>query len=344
MNKIVLVTGATGYIGSWVTKYLLEKNYTVRIAVRSKINTKKYQHLLDIAEKTNGNIEVFEADLLKENSYDEAARGADAIMHIASPFTLRYKDAQHDLIEPAIKGTSNVLNAATKSGTVKRIVLTSSVAAVYGDNIDMRNQGLTEFTEEHFNTTSSATHQPYSFSKVSAEKKAWEIAKKQNYWKLVVINPSFVMGPSLANTSDSESINFMKDILKGKFFFGAPDLSFGFVDVRDVAKAHLLALEKENAEGRHILSESEMNVMELSKVIGKNFKGKYRLPLMKAPKPILYLVGGLFGVTPKFVKWNVGYPLKLNSSKSRESLGLKYRNFDETVVDMVNQMHELKIV
>ncbi|HPJ45632.1 MAG TPA: aldehyde reductase [Tenuifilaceae bacterium] len=344
MNKIVLVTGATGYIGSWVTKYLLEKNYTVRIAVRSKTNTKKYQHLLDIAEKTNGKLEVFEADLLKENSYDEAASGADAVIHIASPFTLRFKDAQRDLIEPAIKGTRNVLSAATKSGTVKRIVLTSSVAAIYGDNVDMRNQGLNEFTEEHFNTTSSATHQPYSFSKVSAEKEAWKISKEQNQWKLVVINPSFVMGPSLANTSDSESLNFVKEILKGKLFFGAPDLTFGFVDVRDVALAHVLALENENAEGRHILSKSEMNVMELSKVIGKNFKGKYRLPLMMAPKPILYLVGGLFGVTPKFVKLNVGYPLKLNSTKSRESLGLKYTDFDETVVDMVNQMHELGIV
>lgn len=344
MNKIVLVTGATGYIGSWVTKYLLEKNYTVRIAVRNKGNVKKYQHLLDIAGNTKGSIEVFEADLLKENSYDEAARGANAVMHIASPFTLRFKDAQRDLIEPAIKGTRNVLNAATKSGTVTRVVLTSSVAAVYGDNIDMQNQGLTEFTEEHFNTTSSAKHQPYSFSKVSAEKEAWKISQEQNRWNLVVVNPSFVMGPSLANTSDSESIVFVREILKGKLFFGAPDLSFGFVDVRDVALAHILALEKESAEGRHILSGREMNVMELSKVIEKNFKGKYKLPIMKAPKPLLYLVGGLFGVTPKFVKLNVGYPVKLNSTKSRGLLGLKYRNIDETVTDMVNQMHELGIV
>lgn len=344
MNKIVLVTGASGYIGSWVVKYLLEKGYTVRATVRDKSKAKKYQHLIDIAEKESGKIEIWEADLVKEGSFDEAAKGADVIIHVASPFTLRYKDAQRDLIEPAIKGTQNALNAATKSESVKRVVLTSSVAAVHGDNIDMKEQGLKEFTEDQFNTSSSASHQPYSFSKVSAEKEAWRIAQRQDRWKLVVINPSFVMGPSLANTSDSESINFMRDMLKGKFFFGAPDLTFGFVDVRDVALAHVLALENENAEGRHILAERVMNVMGLADSVRNNFGSKYRLPLMKAPKTLLMIIGGLFGVTPRFVKRNVGYPIKLNSSKSRDKLGLKYRSFDETVKDMVNQMHELGIV
>lgn len=344
MNKIVLVTGASGYIGSWVVKYLLEKGYTVRATVRDKSKTYKYQNLIDIAEKEPGKIEIWEADLVKEGSFDEAAKGADAIIHVASPFTLRFKNAQRDLIDPAIKGTRSVLNAATKSGSIKRVVLTSSVAAVHGDNIDMIEQGLNEFTEVQFNTSSSASHQPYSFSKVSAEKEAWKIAQGQDQWKLVVINPSFVMGPSLANTSDSESINFMRDMLKGKFFFGAPDLTFGFVDVRDVALAHVLALENEQAEGRHILAERVMNVMGLADIVRQNFNGKYRLPMAKAPKPLLMLIGGLFGVTPRFVKRNVGYGIRLNTSKSKEKLGLRYRDINETVKDMVNQMHKLGII
>lgn len=344
MNKIVLVTGGTGYIGSWVVKYLLEKGYSVRVTVRDKSKTNKYQHLLDIAKNTNGNIEIYNANLLAEGSFDEPAKGADAIMHIASPFTLRFKDAQKELIEPALKGTRNVLNAATKSGTVKKIVLTSSVAAVHGDNIDMIEQGLTEFSEAQFNTSSSVTHQPYSYSKVLAEKEAWKIAQTQNQWKLVVINPSFVMGPSLTNTSDSESLNFMKDILKGKFFFGAPDLSFGFVDVRDVALAHILALGNESAEGRHILAERTTDVMGLTAIITKLYGKKYKMPMMTAPKFILYLVGGLFGVTSSFVKRNIGYPIKINASKSREKLGLTYHNLDETVKDMVEQMVKQKVV
>jgi nucleoside-diphosphate-sugar epimerase len=337
-HKVILVTGGTGYIGSWLVKELLEKSYTVRMTVRDKSRLEKYSQFNAISESAPGKLELWEADLLKDGSFDQAAKGADAIIHVASPFTLRFKDAQKELLDPALLGTRNVLNAATGSGTVKKVVLTSSVAAVHGDNIDMKELGLSEFTEEQFNTSSSATHQPYSYSKVIAEKEAWKLAESQNQWKLVVINPSFVLGPSLTKASDSESLNLMNDILKGKFFFGAPDLYFGFVDVRDVAHAHVLALEKEDAAGRHILAERTMSLMDLTSIIGKQFPGKYRLPKMRAPKPLLMLVGGLFGVTARFVKRNVGYPIRINTSRSREVLGLKYRNLEDTVREMVEQM------
>jgi len=337
-NKVILVTGGTGYIGSWLVKELLEKSYTVRMTVRDKTRGDKYRQFDPITASAPGKLELWEADLLKEGSFDLAAKGADAIIHVASPFTLRFKNAQKDLLDPALLGTRNVLNAATRSGTVKKVVLTSSVAAVHGDNIDMQELGLSEFTEEQFNASSSATHQPYSYSKVIAEKEAWKLAQSQSQWSLVVINPSFVLGPSLTRSSDSESLNLMNDILRGKFFFGAPDLYFGFVDVRDVAHAHVLALEKEDAAGRHILAERTMSLMGLTEAIEKLFPGKYRLPKMKAPKLMLMLLGGLFGVTARFVKRNVGYPIRINTNRSREELRLSYRNFEDTVRDMVEQM------
>ncbi len=338
MIKRILVTGGTGYIGSWVVKELLEKSYIVRITVRNKSRKEKYQHLETIAQTTPGKLEIWEADLLKEGSFDEPAKGADAIIHVASPFTLRFKNAQKELLDPALFGTRNVLNAATRSGTVKRVVLTSSVAAVHGDNIDMKEQGLKEFTEEHFNTTSSAKHQPYSYSKVIAEKEAWKMAHAQEKWKLVVINPSFVMGPTLTGNSDSESISLMKDMLKGKFFFGAPELYFGFVDVRDVAHAHIIALEKDDANGRHILVANTMSFIELASVIEKIFPGKYRLPKSKAPKFLLLLLGSMFGVTARFVKRNIGYPIKFNTNRSLTELKLQYRPFEETVKEMTESL------
>ncbi|TVQ87041.1 MAG: NAD-dependent epimerase/dehydratase family protein [Bacteroidetes bacterium] len=344
MSKTIMITGGTGYIGAWIVKMLLEKSYTVRMTVRNKAKKEKYEKLEQLQEQLPGKLEIWEADLLKEGSYDGAAKGADAIIHVASPFILRFKDAKKDLLDPALLGTRNVLNAATRSGTVKKVVLTSSVAAVFGDNIDMAEQGLNEFTEQHFNTTSSAKHQPYSYSKIIAEKEAWSIAKQQNSWKLVVINPSFVLGPALNGSSDSESLNFMKDILKGRFFFGAPDLMFGFVDVRDVARAHIVALEKEDADGRHILAVKTMSIMDLTNMMKKMYGSKYKLPLMKAPKPLLMLIGGLFGVTPKFVKRNVGHKIRLNTTRSTEKLGLQYRNMEETILEMVEQMHKQKLV
>ncbi len=292
MNKLILVTGGTGYIGSWVTKDLLQKGYTVRLAVRDKNKKEKYKHLIKIEGETDGTLEFWEANLLTEGAYDRAAEGCASVMHLASPFTLRFDDPQKELIDPALNGTRNVLSAATKSGTVKKVVLTSSVAAVYGDNIDMKELGIKKFTEEQFNYSSSASHQPYSYSKVLAEKEAWKIQNEQSQWKLVVINPSFVLGPSLTDASNSESLNFMKDMLTGKYYMGAPDLTFGFVDVRDVAKAHLLALESDDAEGRHILAERTENVYGFSKLIKEQYGNKFKLPLMKSPKFMLYWWAG----------------------------------------------------
>jgi nucleoside-diphosphate-sugar epimerase len=344
MNKTVLVTGGTGYIGSWVTKMLLEKGYTVRLTVRNKSKKENYQHLIDIENNTDGKLELWEADLLSEGSFDAAAEGCSSVIHMASPFTLRFKDPQKELIDPALKGTRNVLNSATKSSSVKKVVLTSSVAAVHGDNIDMKELGLSEFTEEQFNYSSSLSHQAYSYSKVLAEKEAWKINKEQDKWKLIVINPSFVMGPSLSKTSNSESLNFMKEMLSGKYYLGAPNLMFGFVDVRDVAKAHLLALEYESAEGRHILAERTVSVYGFSRLIKNIYGNKYKLPLMQSPKLMLYLVGWMFGLKNKVIRRNVGYDIRLNASKSKEKLGLSYTKLENTIEDMVSQMEESKVL
>ncbi len=340
--KTILVTGGTGYLGSWVTKFLLEKSYIVRLTVRNKNKTQSYDHLIKIADQSSGTLEIWEADLVKDGSFNEAAQGADAIIHVASPFTLRFKDAQKDLIEPALNGTKNVLLAANQSNTVKKVVLTSSVAAVHGDTIDMQEQGLTEFTEAHFNTSSSLTHQPYSYSKVLAEKAAWEMTNAQNNWELVVINPSFILGPSLSKNSDSESLQFMKDMIDGKFYLGAPDIMFGFVDVRDVAQAHILALET-NASGRHILAERTESMYNLSQIIKNIFGNKYKLPIMKSPKFMMYLVGWMYNISINFIKRNVGYPIQLNTSKSKDVLGLKYTPIETTLKDMIEQMEKNKI-
>lgn len=337
MKQTALVTGGTGYIGSWVVKGLLENGHSVRLPIRDKNRKEKYQFLVDLAQKSEGSLEIWEADLLKMGSFDEMAKGCETIVHIASPFILNVKDAKRDLVDPAVIGTSNVLEAANKSGSVKKVVLTSSVVAIYGDNIDMKNQDLSVFTEDQFNTSSSLKHQPYAYSKVEAEKKAWEMAGQQSEWELIVLNPSFVMGPSLTSTSQSESLKFMTDLLSGKQKSGTAELNMAFVDVRDVAIAHIYCVENK-ASGRHILSERVTDMLSFVNIIGKLYGDKYKLPKSYLPKWLLGLIGGLFGLSPKFVKNNVGIPLKLDSTKSKEKLNLKYIPLEQTMKDMVDQM------
>jgi len=340
MSNIILVTGGTGYVGSWIVKKLLHKGYKIRLAVRNKSNTSRYSFLTDMVASSPGSIEIWEADLLKEGSYDKAAEGADAIIHVASPFKIRVRDAQTELIDPALMGTRNVLEAANRSTTVKKVLVTSSVAAIHGDNADMKALGLDAFTEEQFNTSSSLHHQPYSYSKVVAEKEAWKISEAQDRWKLVVLNPSFVMGPALAKMDDSQSVNFMADILKGTFRFGTPDLMFGFVDVRDVADAHILALESDDAHGRYLLAEQATGVFEICQMIKARFGSKYKLPTSKSPKFMLYLIGWMFGLSFSYVRQNIGHHINLDASKSKQQLGITYTPLAKTIEDMVLNMEQ----
>lgn len=253
-TKPVMVTGATGYVAGRLVEKLLNEGLTVHAPVRDSSDKSKTKYLDEIAAKSPGKIVYFDADLLKEGSYDEAVKGCELIYHTASPFTLNVKDAQKDLVDPALKGTRNVLNAANKSESVKRVVLTSSCAAIYGDSVDVLSMPNQQLTEEVWNTTSSLTHQPYSYSKTVAEREAWKMAKEQNRWNLVTINPSLVLGPGINPHATSESLDIMKMLGNGALKMGAPDFRIGAVDVRDLAQAHYNAGFLPEAQGRHIIS------------------------------------------------------------------------------------------
>ncbi|MCK5886025.1 MAG: NAD-dependent epimerase/dehydratase family protein, partial [Alcanivorax sp.] len=241
-----MVTGASGYIAGWIVKYLLEAGHTVHATVRDPNKAKSVDHLKRIADAAPGTLKLFKADLLDAESFDAPMQGCDILMHTASPFVLDgFTDAYEALVRPAVEGTRNVLNAANRCETLKRVVLTSSVASVYGDATDMK--GKSAFTEADWNTTSSVDHNPYQYSKVAAEREAWKIHDGQSQWDLVTINPGMVYGPSLTNASNSASIGTLLDMGRGKLKTGVPALEYGMVDVREVAQAHLLGAFKPEA-------------------------------------------------------------------------------------------------
>lgn len=335
-SQPVLVTGANGYLASWIVKELLDAGCTVHATVRDPSNSKKVAHLQALAEQAPGTLKLFAADLLRDGSFEEAMQGCGVVLHTASPFVIRgIRDPQKELIDPAVQGTRNVLQCCNRVDSVQRVVLTSSVVSIYGDNADAKGR---ELTESDWNNTSSAKHQPYPASKVAAERAAWEVCKAQSRWDLVVINPGLVLGPSLTQASGSESLAIIGDLVKGKLRMGVPDLEMGLVDVRDVAQAHLRAAFLKDAKGRHILVSDSITMMGIADVIRAKHPGRFRLPTTLAPKLLVWLVGPLQGVSRKFVRLNVGHPLRFDNRKSREALGLEYRPVADTILEHLDQM------
>lgn len=345
-SRPVMVTGATGYVAGWVVKKLLQEGFTVHAPVRDPDAHEKLIYLNRCAEKLPGHIRYFKADLLVEGSYDEAMKGCELVFHTASPFTSKIKNAQKDLVDPALKGTQNVLASVERTPEVKRVVLTSSCAAIYGDNKDLQSLPDQTLNESVWNTSSTLHHQAYSYSKTVAEKEAWRLVEAQatpNRWDLVVVNPSLVIGPGVNPFGTSESFNIVKQLGDGTMKMGAPDLEIGVVDVRDLAEAHFEAAFRPEAEGRHIISAETSSILALGKLLGKRFGRAYAFPKKALPKGLVWLVGPLVGFSRKMVQRNLGYSWKADHSKSKQALGVTYRPVEQSITDFFQQMidHDL---
>lgn len=346
-SKPVMVTGATGYVAGWLVKRLLEEGITVHAAVRNPDSEKKTAHLRALASSSPGDIKFFKADLLEEGSYADAMKDCEVVFHTASPFVTDVSDPQRDLIDPAVKGTANVLLSANQTPTVKRVVVTSSCAAIYTDAIDSQKAPGGMLTENIWNTTASLDYQPYSYSKTLAEKKAWDIANAQDQWQLVTINPSFVMGPMLnPQATTSESFTILKQVGDGTFKAGVPKMGIGVVDVRDVAEAHLQAGFNPNAQGRYITSAHNSNFLEMSQALQPKFGTDYPLPKRALPKWLLMLVGPLADkrFTRNFIRKNVNVEWKADNSKIKSELGVKFRPLQNTMEDAFQVLVDNNIV
>lgn len=335
----VLVTGATGYVAGWLVKELLDAGITVHAAVRDPDRKNKVAHLQEIAAGSPGTLRVFRADLLEEGSYAEAMAGCAIVFHTASPFTTSVKNPQRELIEPAVKGTRNVLETAARTASVKRVVVTSSCAAIYTDAIDCLKAPGGKLTENVWNTTASLDYQPYSYSKTLAEQEAWKIARAQDRFKLVTVNPSLVIGPALNARPTSESFNIVRQMGDGTMKRGAPKLGLGVVDVRDLARAHMEAGFRDEAEGRHIISGHDTNILELGKSLIEKYGDRYPVPRQSLPKWIVWLVGPIVGgISRKFVTNNVDVKWRADNSKSKRALGVSYRPMKTSMEEMFQQM------
>lgn len=334
MGSRVAVSGITGFIGAHIASDLLSKGYIVHGTVRR--NTP--ERLAHITSHPNAaeSLKVFEADLARPGSFDECTNGCKWAIHVASPYAMDAKDPQKELVDPAVNGTLSFLRSCKAAG-VEKVVLTSSIASV---SDEARADHV--FTEADFNTKSSLTRLPYYFSKAEAERAAWKFVEEEAAdMKLVVINPSIVIGPNLTK-SMNESAVLIKHVVNGTFR-GIVDLTWTFVDVRDVSKAHIMAMESENASGRYICAASEkpISMKEMTALLQKR---GYKPPTLNLTssmttgiiRKISYITpGGQEGV---YTRNFVGTPFVMTNEKIKKELGMSFRDVEQTLNETIDDL------
>ena len=316
-----MVTGVTGYIGQHCGAELLRQGYQVVGTVRSmeKANTVR-EGISKVAPIES--LTFVEADLMSDEGWSEAIAGCKYVLHVASPFIIANPEDENEMISPAVDGTLRVLSAA-KTASVQRVVVTSSLIAIIAGKLS-----------GHYGTDSwsdpDADIGTYAKSKTLAEQAAWEFAKANDI-DLVVINPGGVMGPTLTGKVEGESLTMISDIITGKYPL-VPDISVGFIDVRDVAKLHVAAMTAEGAVGKRFIASSDepLHFKEVTGIL-KN-AGYKKASTRQAPKFLLKIMS-LFDDQVKGLLPMVGERQTVANQETYQILGWEPTPMDQSLIE-----------
>ena len=344
---LVLVTGVTGYIATHVTQQLLlSGNYRVRGTVRSLKNEEKLKQVKKLVPDAKYSLELCEADLQNKESWPAAVQGCTYVYHIASPFPASVpKNPEKEVIRPAVDGTINVLTACAESGSVKKVVLTSSIAAISCGLLGHPGRREHVYTEEDWSPPEACN--PYERSKVLAEKAAWdflkELPEKQKF-EMASVHPGIVMGPALT-TASGASLNILMGMLTGTIP-GFPKVSTAVVDVRDVAKGHIAAMEKSSTNGnRYILvAESGVGFLQAAHWLKEEFGPQgYKVGTSKVPKLVAWF-GSKFNSDLKAMYPAIGKTLTFVNTKMVEELEIQPHSAKKSFIDGAYSVIELGMV
>ena len=270
--ELVLVTGAAGFVASWIILGCFQRGFRVRGTVRNIQDEKKTQHLVDLARQFNGYIEFIEADLLSDSGWDAAVADCPYIFHVACPVPLVEPKNPDDVIKPAVDGTLRVLRSASRQVALpKRVVLTSSVTAM-AFGVSCRKK---VFTDTDWTCANSPKYPltAYPLAKTLAEKAAWDFLaglSPTRRFEMVSVNPTFAVGPMLS-TNNCSSATIMRKILTAEIP-GLCNMTFDMVSVIDVARVHLLVLTHPQAAGKRFLVQStQISMQDMALVLKEEF-------------------------------------------------------------------------
>ncbi|KAI9073715.1 hypothetical protein K1719_044314 [Acacia pycnantha] len=279
-GKLVCVTGASGYVASWLVKILLLRGYTVNATVRDPNDPKKVDHLLNL-DGAKERLHLFKADLLEKGSFDPAVEGCEGVFHAASPCQFDVKDPQTELVDPAVKGTLNLLKSS-------------------------------RFCRE--------ARLWYALSKTLAEEAAWKFVK-ENSIDMVVIHPGVVLGPLLQPSLNDSSATVLKIVTGAQT---SPNLAVGWINVKDVANAHIQAFEISSASGRYCLVETMAHFSDIVKISHELY------PTLPLPEKFVMDEP----LTPKFQV----------SKEKAKTLGIEFIPLEVSLKEIVESLEEKKLL
>ncbi|APX71442.1 aldehyde reductase [Companilactobacillus allii] len=339
-NKLVVVTGGSGFIASHIIIQLLQQGYSVRTTIRSPKKIDLIKTLL-----TNGgitdftNLSFMEADLTSDDNWKAVMAGATYVIHPASPTpTLNFKN-EDEMIRPAVDGVLRVLRSAKNAG-VKRVVLTSAYGAIFAGH---KNR-TTPYTEKDWSDLSSKKIHPYQKSKTMSERAAWDFIKNQDSLELATVNPVAVMGPVLASDYSHSNIQ-IQELLEGKIK-AVPNVDSGYVDVRDVASLHLKAMVSPKAKNQRFLATTgeTLSMLDVANILREEFP-KYANKLPKKTIPNIAVKTAAMGNQQlKMIASLVGEYAETSNKKADTILDWHPRSSRVAIIATAQSMIDLGIV
>ena len=327
MNK-VFVSGGSGYIALHTIIILLQKNYFVVTSVRDKDKITLVKKCLEENNIDIKNIEFYILDLLSDSGWEDALKGCKFVLHMASPVIPGNVDMDV-LVRPAVEGMKRCLNAAIKN-KAKKFVLTSSYAAIYGNS---RNK----FSDNDWTDLNRKDLMPYDISKTKSEMGMWEIVKNSSHQiEACSINPVLVLGPSISGVVSMSNKQVLNRLLRLPFI---PKISLPIVGVKDVANAHIMAMENKNSNGkRFLISEKTVDLIYIAKILkSNNFNVSTRVVPNFIIKFLSFFVPSLRAISRRL---NRNEHLETKNAKS--ILGFYPNSVDSEIVESVLQIHYKK--
>ena len=332
-EKLILLTGISGFIAKHCAVEMLNAGYRVRGTVRDLAKADKVRVTLakhcDVSK-----LEFVEADLMSDKGWAEAAKGVYGVLHVASPFIIETPKDENDLIRPAVDGTMCVLKAAISAGA-KRFVQTSSIAAIMAGH----GERTKPFTEDDWTILDGPHVSAYEKSKTLAERAARDyLASTKADIHYASVNPGFVLGP-LLDSDYGASASVIQMFMRGKYP-GCPALSFPCVDVRDIGKMHRLALETaEPTGGRYVgVSESAWFVDMTRAIKAKLDKADTKkVPTMQLPNFVIRLIA-VFDKSARRIVPSLGKMVPMDNSRTRAALGMEFIPVSESAPAMARSL------